>query len=60
MKYVLEHNGGIAFGIYGLIIDVYLLMGNVTFGFSWDNYDVSIALLYNLNLSIFAIISLPS
>jgi MFS family permease len=57
-KYVSEHNRGTAFGFFGLIIGVCLLIGNVTFGFLWDNYDISIALLYSLILSTLAIISL--
>jgi MFS family permease len=57
-KYVSEYNRGTAFGFFGLIIGVCLLIGNVTFGFLWDNYDISIALLYSLSLSILAIISL--
>jgi MFS family permease len=36
-KYVSEHNRGTAFGFYGLIIGICLLIGNVTFGFLWDN-----------------------
>ena len=59
-KYVSEHNRGTAFGFYGLIIGICLLIGNVTFGFLWDNYDISIALLYSLSLSTLAIISLFS
>jgi MFS family permease len=59
-KYVSEHNRGTAFGFYGLIIGVCLLIGNITFGFLWDNYDISIALLYSLSLSTLAIISLFS
>lgn len=57
-KYVSEHNKGTAFSFYGLIIGICLLIGNITFGFLWDNYDVSIALLYSLSLSVLAIISL--
>ena len=57
-KYVSEHNRGTAFGFYGLIIGICLLIGNVIFGFLWDNYDISIALLYSLSLSTLAIISL--
>jgi MFS family permease len=57
-KYVSEHNRGTAFGFYGLIIGVCLLIGNITFGFLWDNYNVNIALLYSLSLSALAIISL--
>jgi MFS family permease len=57
-KYVSEHSRGTAFGFFGLIIGICLLIGNVTFGFLWDNYDISIALLYSLSLSILAIISL--
>lgn len=57
-KYVSEHNRGTAFGFYGLIIGICLLIGNVTFGFLWDNYDINIALLYSLSLSTLAIISL--
>jgi MFS family permease len=57
-KYVSEHNRGTAFGFYGLIIGICLLIGNVTFGFLWDNYDINIALLYSLSLSTLAIIFL--
>ena len=59
-KYVSEHNRGTAFGFYGLIIGICLLIGNVTFGFLWDNYDINIALLYSLSLSTLAIIFLFS
>ena len=59
-KYVSENNRGTAFGFYGLIIGICLLIGNVIFGFLWDNYGVSIALLYSLSLSILVIISLFS
>jgi len=57
-KYVSEHNRGTAFGFYGLIIGICFLIGNITFGFLWDNYDLSIALLYSLSLSTLAIISM--
>jgi MFS family permease len=59
-KYVSEHNRGTAFGFYGLITGICLLIGNITFGFLWDNYEINIALLYSLSLSILAIISLFS
>ena len=59
-KYVLEHNRGTAFGFYGLIIGICLLIGNITFGFLWDNYDINIALFYSLTLSLLAIISILS
>ncbi len=59
-KYVSEHNRGTAFGFYGLIIGICLLIGNVTFGFLWDNYDISIALFYSLTLATLAIILLFS
>jgi MFS family permease len=59
-KYVSEHNRGTEFGFYGLTIGICLLIGNVTFGFLWDNYDISIALLYSLSLSSLAIIFLFS
>jgi MFS family permease len=59
-KYVSEHNRGTAFGFYGLIIGICLLIGNITFGFLWDNYDISIALFYSLILSLLAIISILS
>jgi len=57
-KYVSEYNKGTAFGFYGLIIGICLLVGNVTFGFLWDNYDINIALGYSLSLSVLAIIFL--
>ena len=59
-KYVPEHSRGTAFGFYGLIIGICLLIGNITFGFLWDNFDISIALFYSLSLSTLAIISLFS
>ena len=59
-KYVSKHNRGTAFGFYGLIIGICLLIGNIIFGFLWDNYDIGIALLYSLSLSILAIVSLFS
>ena len=59
-KYVSEHNRGTAFGFYGLIVGICLLIGNVTFGFLWDNYDISIALFYSLTLATLAIILLFS
>jgi MFS family permease len=60
VKYVSEHNRGTAFGFYGLIIGICLLIGNTTFGFLWDNYDITIALFYSLTLSLLAIISMLS
>ncbi|HJT82914.1 MAG TPA: MFS transporter, partial [Nitrososphaeraceae archaeon] len=57
-KYVADNNRGTAFGFYGLIIGVCLLIGNVMFGYLWENYNVNIALLYSLSLSILTIISL--
>jgi MFS family permease len=59
-KYVSEHNRGTAFGFYGLIIGICLLIGNITFGFLWDNYDISIAVFYSVTLSLLAIISMLS
>ena len=59
-KYVSKNNRGTAFGFYGLIIGICLLIGNVTFGFLWDNYGISIALLYSLTLATLAIVSLVS
>jgi len=59
-KYVSEQKRGTAFGFYGLIIGICLLIGNITFGFLWDNYDIGIALFYSLTLSLLAIISMLS
>jgi MFS family permease len=59
-KYVSAHNRGTAFGFYGLIVGICLLIGNVTFGFLWDNYDINMALLYSLTLAALAITSLFS
>ena len=55
-KYVSQQNRGTAFGFYGLIVGVCLLIGNVTFGVLWDNYDINTALLYSISLSTLAII----
>jgi MFS family permease len=55
-KYVSPQNRGTAFGFYGLIVGMCLLIGNITFGFLWDNYDINIALLYSISLSTLAII----
>jgi MFS family permease len=57
-RYVSEHNRGTAFGFYGLIIGICFLIGNITFGLLWDNYDISIALLYSLTLTTLAIFSM--
>ena len=59
-KYVSKNNRGTAFGFYGLIIGICLLVGNVIFGLLWDNYGISIALLYSLTLATLAIVSLVS
>jgi MFS family permease len=59
-KYVSKNNRGTAFGFYGLIIGICLLIGNVIFGLLWDNYGISIALLYSLTLATLAIVSLVS
>ena len=56
--YISEHNRGTAFGIYGLIVGVCLLIGNITFGYLWDNYHINMALLYSTVLSIIALCSL--
>ena len=55
-KYVSPQNRGTAFGFYGLIVGMCHLIGNITFGFLWDNYDINIALLYSISLSTLAII----
>lgn len=56
--YISEHSRGTAFGLYGLIVGICLLIGNITFGFLWDNYNINIALLYSTILSITALISI--
>ena len=55
-----EHNRGTAFGFYGLIIGICLLIGHIIFGFLWDNYDISIAVFYSLTLSLLTIIFMLS
>jgi MFS family permease len=57
-KYASEHNRGTAFGFYGLIMGICLFIGNIIFGFLWDNYDIHLALLYSLSLSTLAIIAM--
>ncbi|MDQ3084340.1 MAG: hypothetical protein M3Q77_05935 [Thermoproteota archaeon] len=46
---------GNGLGIYSLVTGVCLFGSNITFGFIWDNYGISVAVVYGLILSISAI-----
>lgn len=47
-KYVSVQYRGTAFGFYGLLVGVCLLVGNVIFGFLWDGYGIHVALIYSM------------
>jgi MFS family permease len=57
-KYVSSEKRGTAYGFYSLVSGVCFFVSNLTFGFIWDNYDISIAVTYSVSLSLSAIIGM--
>ena len=57
-KYVVTESRGTAYGLYSLVTGVCFLVSNITFGFIWDNYDITMAVTYSASLSISAIVGM--
>jgi MFS family permease len=57
-KYVQMELRGTAYGLYSLVTGVCFFVSNITFGFIWDNYNISMAVAYSVSLSICAIIGM--
>jgi MFS family permease len=57
-KYVSSEFRGTAYGLYYLVAGVTFFIANVIFGFLWDNYNLNMATLYSIILSIVAIIGM--
>ncbi|WP_148686783.1 MFS transporter [Candidatus Nitrosocosmicus hydrocola] len=57
-KYVSTELRGTAYGLYSLVIGVCFFASNITFGFIWDNYNIHMAVVYSVTLSICAIIGM--
>jgi hypothetical protein len=49
---------GTAFGVYNMVLGTSFLVSNVIFGFLWDNYNLSTAVLYSIVLPSAAIIGM--
>ena len=51
-KYVSSELRGTAFGLFNIVIGICFFISNVTFGFLWDSYNFSFAVLYSVVLSL--------
>jgi MFS family permease len=54
-RYVSSELRGTAFGVYNVILGTSFLVSNVVFGFLWDNYNLSTAVVYSIVLTSAAI-----
>ncbi len=57
-KYVVSELRGTAYGLYSLVSGICFFISNLTFGFIWDAYGVSMASLYSICLSVAAIFAM--
>jgi MFS family permease len=57
-KYVSTELRGTAYGLYSLVIGVCFFSSNIAFGFIWDNYNINMAVVYSVSLSLSAIIGM--
>lgn len=57
-RYVSSELRGTAFGIYNLVLGTSFFTSNVIFGYLWDSYNLSIAILYSLVLTSTAIVGM--
>jgi MFS family permease len=57
-RYVSTELRGTAYGFYSLVIGVCFFVSNITFGFIWDNYNIYMAVVYSVTLSICAILGM--
>jgi MFS family permease len=54
-RYVSSELRGTAFGVYNLVLGTSFFVSNVIFGFLWDNYNLSTAVVYSIVLTSAAI-----
>ena len=57
-KYISTELRGTAYGVYSLVTGVCFFASNITFGFIWDNYNIDMAVVYSVSLSLSAIIGM--
>jgi MFS family permease len=57
-RYVSSELRGTAFGVYNVVLGTSFFVSNVVFGFLWDNYNLSTAVVYSIALTSAAIIGL--
>ncbi len=57
-KYVTSELRGTAYGLYSVVTGVCFFVSNITFGFIWDIYDINMAVVYSLSISLSAIIGM--
>lgn len=57
-RYVSSDLRGTAYGFYSLVIGVCFFVSNITFGFIWDNYNIQMAVVYSVTLTICAILGM--
>src|SRR5918999_2071699 len=54
-RYVSSELRGTAFGVYNVVLGTSFFVSNVVFGFLWDNYNLSTAVVYSIVLTSVAI-----
>jgi MFS-type transporter involved in bile tolerance (Atg22 family) len=54
-KYVSSDLRGTAYGLYNLVAGICLFISNITFGYIWDAYSITVAVIYSLFFSLCAI-----
>ena len=57
-RYVSSELRGTAFGVYNVVLGTSFFVSNVVFGFLWDNYNLSTAVVYSIVLTFAAIIGM--
>ena len=57
-RYVSSELHGTAFGVYNVVLGTSLFVSNVVFGFLWDNYNLNVAVVYSIGLTLAAIIGM--
>ncbi len=57
-RYVSTELRGTAYGLYSLVTGICFFTCNITFGYIWDNYNINMAVVYSVSLSICAILGM--
>jgi len=57
-RYVSSELRGTAYGIYNVVIGIGFFIGNIVFGYLWDNFSILIAISYSISFAIAAIIGM--